>query len=334
MSSKKIKISGVEAGTLQSNVDLNVQGTLTIGTEVITNNKFASKFIGNESSGRQEYTTAGNYTFVVPEGVVKISALAIGAGGGGAQTWANNGSAGGGLAWADNIEVTAGDSISITVPGITSPNTDGGDAVVGSFFTATGGGSGNQSRGWQPGTYVSGSVSASGGTGGRAYDNASWQGGGGGAAGYSGNGGNGYYGGNGTSPYNGAGGGGAGGGGYASSTYGFGGGGGVGISGEGSSGTWGTLNSQTSSPQNNGNSFYGDDRYVGAGGSGGENGGRNNNSNHTSNLGNTIYHGQGGRYGGGGAGAGSSQSNNGNFGRGGQGAVVIAWSTSDSFSIA
>lgn len=334
MSSKKIKISGVEAGTLQSNSNLSVQGTLTIGTDVITNQKFADKFKGNESSGRQEYTTPGSYNFVVPDGIVKISALAIGAGGGGAQTWANNASAGGGLAYADGISVAAGDTIAITVPPITPNNTNGSDAVVGSYLTATGGGSGNNSRGHQPGTYVSGSVTAAGGTGGQAYSNASWQGGGGGAAGYSGNGGNGYYGGSGTSPYNGSGGGGAGGSGYDSSTYSFAGGGGVGIGGEGSSGTWGTLTSQGSSPQNNGNSFYNDDRYVGAGGSGGENGGRNNNSSHTSNLGNTIYHGQGGRYGGGGGGAGTSQSSNSNFGRGGQGAVVIAWSITDGYSIA
>jgi hypothetical protein len=93
------------------------------------------------------------------------------------------------------------------------------------------------------------------------------------------------------------------------------------------------LPNQSSSPQNNGNSFYSDLRYSGPAGSGGENGSPNSNSSITSNLGRTQYSGEGGIYGGGGGGSGSSQSGNSLFGRGAQGAVRIAWSTSSSFSI-
>ena len=70
----------------------------------------------NKSSGEAVFTTPGTFSFVVPEGVIKISALAVGAGAGGSYQWAQNGGSGGALAWADNIEVTAGDTISITVP--------------------------------------------------------------------------------------------------------------------------------------------------------------------------------------------------------------------------
>ncbi len=285
----------------------------------------------NKVSGKAVFTTPGTFSFVVPEGVIKISALAVGAGAGGSYQWSQNGGSGGALAWADNIEVTAGDTISITVPADTPQLQDGGAASVGSFFSA-GGGIGTGGNGRAGGAPISGTVKAQGGSGGSTYISSA--GGGGGAGGYTGNGGNGYYGNNGTPPYNGSGGAAAGGGGYGSSTYGFGGGGGVGIEGEGTSGTWGSLPSQTTSPENNGNSHYTDLRYAGAAGSNGENGAPNSNGSITSNKGRTHYHGAGGNYGGGGGGGGTSNNNNSNFCRGAQGAVRIVWSTDPNFSIA
>ena len=285
--------------------------------------------------GRADYTTGGSYTFVVPAGVVMISALAVGAGGGGAQTWSQSAGSGGGLAWYDNIEVQEGDTIAITVAGQSGPTADGGTSSVGSYFSATGG-QYNSSSSSTVGKPVSGTVTPNGGNGGWAYG--SWQGGGGGAGGYTGNGGNGWYGSSGPNggSANGSGGAGGGGGGYGSSTYGFAGGGGVGLRGEDGGGVLGSSvdGSQQTTPFNSGNSFYGDFRYSGPGGSGGEHGGPNSNGTATSTVtGRTMYHGEGGFYGGGGAASGSSQSSNGNFGKGGMGAVVIVYSTNPSFSI-
>lgn len=285
---------------------------------------------GNEVSGDATFTTPGTFIFIVPAGVRKISAVAVGAGGGGHPSWSYSGGGGGGLAWANNIDVTPGQQITIVVPDSPAQITAGGTALVGTFFSATGGQPSNISTG---GTFVSGTVQCSGGRGGSGRGGSSG-GGGGGAGGYSGNGGNGYYGTTGISPYNGDGGGAAGGGGYGSSTYGFAGGGGVGLTGRGTSGTWGALANQASSPSDNGNSFYSDLRYSGAGGSGGENGAPNSNGSTTSNLGRTQYSGEGGRYGGGGGGGGTSLSGTASFCRGAQGAVRIVWSTSPSYSIA
>ena len=284
--------------------------------------------------GRADYTTGGSYTFVVPAGVVMISALAVGAGGGGAQTWSQSAGSGGGLAWYDNIEVQEGDTIAITVAGQSGPTADGGTSSVGSYFSATGG-QYNGSSDAEVGKPVAGTVTPNGGNGGKAVG--SWQGGGGGAGGYAGNGGNGWYGSQVAGSANGSGGAGGGGGGYASSTYSFGGGGGVGLRGEDGGGALGPSvdpNQQTT-PQNNGNSFYTDFRYSGPGGSGGEHGGPNSNSSAVSTVsGRTMYHGQGGFYGGGGGASGTSVSSSSNNGKGGMGAVVIVYSRDPNFSIA
>lgn len=89
-------------------------------SDYLTADMTSAKFQpGNTSTGSQVYDTAGTFTFIVPSGVTKLSALCIGAGGGGYYTWAGNGGGGGGLAYADNIEVTAGQTITIQVPGTT-----------------------------------------------------------------------------------------------------------------------------------------------------------------------------------------------------------------------
>lgn len=309
---------------LVSQIGSAVNGTFLDAAEVA--NMFNP---GNAASGEAIYTTPGTFTFIVPSGVHKLSAIAVGAGGAGHYSWSNSGGGGGGLAWANNIPVTPGQQITITVPDASPIYQSGGSATVGALFSASGGAGAGLFGGGGP---RSGTVDCLGGTGGSGRGNQAG-GGGGGAGGYSGNGGNGYYGSTGIPPYNGDGGGAAGGCGYASSTYGFAGGGGVGIFGRGTSGVWGALPSQSSSPTNNGNDFYGDLRYVGTGGSGGENGAPQNNSSFTSNWGRTQYSGEGGRYGGGGGGGGTSLSSNSSFCRGAQGAVRLAWSTNPNFSI-
>jgi hypothetical protein len=331
MPSKKLKISSIR---ITDNLD--IQGGVTIGNIPLTNAQFREEFARNLVSGQALFTTPGYFAWTVPEGVYKISAIAVGSGGAGYYSWANGGGTGGGLAYANNIVVEPGDVVSITVGGERAMSASGARGIsssVGPFFSATAGRDSNGN--WTAtdsdrGTFVSGTVEASGGSGGK--NSSSSAGGGGGAAGYSGDGGNGYYGSTGVAPYNGSGGGGAGSSGYDSSTYGFAGAGGVGLNGEGTSGVWGALTSQNGSPANNGNSFYSDYRYAGAGGSGGEHGMANKNG--SAQLhGRTMYYAEGGRYGGAGGGGGTSVANDNNYCKGAQGAVKIVWSTNSKFDI-
>lgn len=237
--------------------------------------------------GEVSFTTPGTFTFVVPAGVTRISAVAIGAGASGYYSWANSAGAGGALAWANNIAVTPGQSISVTVPPAVTGAASGAAAVVGSFFSAQGGTHGSTGT---RATFVSGTVVASGGLGGLCSQNG--YGGGGGAGGYTGNGGDGSYGPTGSSSSNGgqgSGGSAAGGTGYQSSTYGFGGGGGTGLFGAGSSGT-----NPTSLSQGNDWSYVynSNNGYGGKGGSGGEQGSPNSNTSQSF-YGRTTFHGEG-----------------------------------------
>ncbi len=207
--------------------------------------------------GQQAYTTAGSFTFTVPNGCTSISAVCVGGGGGGGGGESGrddgvSGGAGGALCYG-TIPVTPGESLTIVVG---SGGTGGGSANNGNaggttsiargvtnLITAVGGG-GGQARSTATVNGGTRSVDASvtnsgGGNGGNSGGNSTDTGsGGGGAGGYSGNGGAGGTTGNGSA---GAGGGG-GGGGATSSGQGYG-GGGVGILGAGGNGTAGTLNS-------------------------------------------------------------------------------------------
>lgn len=262
------------------------------------------------------YKTPGTYTLIVPNSVSSITVLGIGAGGGGATSWASSGGGGGCLAYVNNMTVTPGQSISITVPGPTPQGTNGGNAVIGTYLTVQGG---QYSQSGYLTPNAAGSVTPTGaGQGGHVSGQ---YGGGGGAGGYGSASGTdaqgGYtsYG----SGYNGSNGAAAGGSGYNSSTYSFGGGGGVYPYGRGTSGIAGSVN--------NGNSFYSDYRYGGQGGSGGERGADNSNSSQTSDKNRTIFHGCGGNYGGGGAGGGTSVSGDANFSKGAQGVVRVFYGT-------
>lgn len=310
---------------LSKTVSLN---SLTVGG--VASQPYGMTALANITSqafapGNVEYTTPGTFSFIVPAGITSISAVAIGAGGGGHYSWASSAGAGGALAWANNIAVTPGQSITITVPPVVTVGNSGAAAVVGSFFSAQGGAAGATVTRAAP---VAGSVTPSGGSGGLCSQNG--YGGGGGAGGYVSVGGDGSYGSTGMDAANGgqgSGGSAAGGTGYQSSTYGFGGGGGVGIYGQGSSG----LN-QTTLPEGNTFSYITStsNGYGGKGGSGGEQGSPNSNTSQTF-YGRLTYNGEGGRYGGGGGGSGTSVSANGNFCKGAQGAVRIMWGTTKSF---
>jgi hypothetical protein len=223
--------------------------------------------------GSQSFTTAGNFTWVAPAGVTKVSAVIVG------------GAAGGGaaLSYANNITVVPGTSYTVSV--------GAGGASMGiktsipGFSLATGDVNGT----------TGGLGNGSGGNGGAGV--ASQAGGGGGAGGYSGNGGGG---GNNTSGTNGSGGAGGGGGAgnekcvcyvdccnFIIAQGGGGAGGGVGLFGSGSSGTGGLPGAP-----NTGGGGAG-----GGGGSGGNSGGSGGNS--TASV--AGLGGVGGNFGGGGA---------------------------------
>lgn len=167
-------------------------------------------------TGQTAYTTAGTYSFVVPTGVTSVSMVTVGGGGGGGWPYGAGGGGGGALAYVNNVAVTPGATIAVTVgaggSGATSQFSagypGGFSQVVYSGTTrarANGGAGGYQGV---PGGTVAAGTGGSGGSGGYGQEPG---GGGGGAGGYSGNGGNGgnVYG---SGPTNGAGGGGNGGG--------------------------------------------------------------------------------------------------------------------------
>jgi hypothetical protein len=243
------------------------------------------------------FATPGTYTFVVPDGVTEVCAVAVGGGGAGMGYSGGSGwgGGGGGLRWINNIPVVPGESIPVVVGAggvaVLESAPGGGSSSFGMHITAHGGGGGHwdDPKKGQGG----GGVGGSGGKGGTSFDAS---GGGGGAGGYSGQGGDTgkagaiYY----------AGGGGGGGGASQCS-----GGGGVGLYGEGNSGSAGYSSDGM---------FYG-----GGGGSNGTKGGDTVNNTY-------LRGGAGGKYGGGG-GAGSRKVG----GSGGDGAVRIMFGASRSF---
>ena len=258
------------------------------------------------AQGQQNFTSSG--TFTVPAGVTSIAVLCIGGGGGGGGSEDSDetggGGGGGALAYVNNLSVTAGESLTVTVGSGGNGGGGGGNGSSGgssslarggtTLVQANGGGGGQHRGSGGSGGTVSTGTGGSGGQGGQgANRNGSNAGGGGGAGGYSGAGGRGCD--QDGSPSGASGSGGAGGGGGRND-----GGGGVGVLGEGSSGSGGG----TSNPGG-----------LGSGGTNGSSGSGDG--------------GNGGNYGGGGGGAQGSENDGGD---GGNGYVRILWSTSSSRS--
>jgi len=189
---------------------------------------------GLNKSGQQAFTSPGLHTFTVPFGVTSVSVVCVGGGGGGAINQYQDSkvaSGGAALAYGNNIPVTGGESINVTVgAGGSLPDIAGGASWFKSSSILQAGGSDRRSRGTGSGTARSGG--GSGGLPGYGFTIAGNKGGGG-AGGYSGNGGAGGLTDQGTKTPTAGSGGGGGGGGVGD------GGGGVGILGEGTSGTAG-----------------------------------------------------------------------------------------------
>ena len=264
--------------------------------------------VGAGTAEGQVVLTNPTTSWTVPAGVESVSVVCIGAGGCGAT----NGAGGGALAYGNNISVTPGSSITVSIGAQNDTrSTNGGDTwfSADTVLKAQGG------RWAQNLTSASsGSARTGGGTGGAGGVDASFwsshaRGGGGGAGGYNGNGGNGGHQGFGTPNLNPATAGGsdaAGGGGYSSFSSaacdGGGGGGGSGLIGTSSSSTGGSA----------GDSYVSAESDIKSGGDG------QGNANH-----NTVGRMSGGQYGGGSGGFGSSSCSEDTFG--GAGAIRIIW---------
>jgi hypothetical protein len=271
--------------------------------------------------------TAGSstttFTWTVPEGVTSISMVCVGSGGRG-STWRNgiywragSGGGGGGLGYRNNVTVTPGEVLTITVGQHMSQQdqTQNRDSTVkranGTLLCAGYGGlnapynTRNRSTDLLGGGYF-GDGGGHGGWGGINGTYNGSGGGGGGAGGYSGNGGSGGP--NGTSPSgtrgrSGTGGGGAGGNsgtGVNNQAAGGGGGGGVGIYGEGNAGI--ATSTQYAGGRGGSGGNSGSARSYGRAGAGAFNYG-----------------------GGGGGGTGGSTTTGDTLGSGGRGAVRIIW---------
>ena len=317
--------TGVISGTTPNNIQ-GYAGVNTFTVTVTDSGYTASKsfswnpYIGTVQ-GQSTFTTPGTYSWTAPNAVSLVSAVAIGGGSGGAQSWAGAGGSGGGLGWKNNITVVPQQTYTVVVgtggTAQNSPSAGGTYSYFISLSTVAGYGGGNGSYGWN-------GSNASGGPNSNSYGGG-YYGDGGGAGGYAPN----YQGGAGAGGYNGTGGsnygsyapasgtGAASGGGYYSSTYGTGAGGGVGLN-----GNTGTATNMYNPYQGYNNSYsYGS---GGSGGSGGTNGGYGENP--FSSTGN--YGPVGGSYGGGGGGPGTSWPG----GNGGPGGVRIIWGAGRAYS--
>lgn len=155
------------------------------------------------AAGEAVFTAPGTYNWTVPAGVSSVSVVCVGGGasgfgyydGGTYRNTGGDGGGGGGLTYANNISVSPGSTITITV-GV------GGNGAYGvqesggqSEFNYSGGNviarGANGRYGGAPGSYPgSDGASFPGGNGGTGYGG---YGGGGAAAGYNGNGGNGGW---------------------------------------------------------------------------------------------------------------------------------------------
>lgn len=144
--------------------------------------------------GERVYEGAGTFSFTVPLGVRRIHACCIGAGGSYSGT-TSDGGGGGGLAWANDIEVEPGETLTVSVGAV---GYEGGNSSVkrGGTLIMEGSGGTRSGGGYTLGTGISGG-GGRGGNGGATVsysENSQYLGAGGGAGGYMGNGGRGNQG--------------------------------------------------------------------------------------------------------------------------------------------
>lgn len=84
----------------------------------LTVNQLPGLDSGVSARGEALFTIPGTYAWIVPEGVLSVSAVTIGGGATGLSSTSNTntiGGAGGGLAWKNNIPVSPGETIEVIV---------------------------------------------------------------------------------------------------------------------------------------------------------------------------------------------------------------------------
>jgi hypothetical protein len=189
-------------------LDTSAWGTITTGVTKTTDAGTTTAY--EIPSGSQTYTTAGDYTFTVPDNVTTLSIFCIGCGGVGGGTTAGGG--GGGSAYIASVTVTPGQDLYVRVGnktvGVSDPlsftgvSTTTPIASSTTYILATAGGAGTVGGGGSgSGTApFASAVAGTGGTGGPSGTGLTGTPpggftGGGGAAGYGGTGGRGgfYY---------------------------------------------------------------------------------------------------------------------------------------------
>lgn len=100
---------------------VNDNGTWRTIKQVSVNDNGTWRQVFPESSGTQAYTTAGSYSFVVPNGVYSLTATIVGGGGGGGgffgsgDTHAGGGGGSGGYYSNQSVAVTPGETLTLTV---------------------------------------------------------------------------------------------------------------------------------------------------------------------------------------------------------------------------
>lgn len=217
-------------------------------------------FVPPDIRGEQIFTVSG--TFVVPADVTSVCAVAIGRGGFNRGVFSRDGCGGGGLGWQNNVAVTPGQNIAVTIDNTSSRIagfTARGDRPTGIAGGGRGGQGGGNGGAGGIGVFGVGSQTVTGGSGG--------------AGGYSGNGGRGGDAGSdnqngnfGAAGNGGGGGGGGGAGNYSEAQNRYGGnGGGTGIFGQGSNGAGGTAQGQQGNPGGGGSGGSSNATYGGGG---------------------------------------------------------------------
>ncbi len=118
----------------------------------------------DDPAGNQEYVSSGNYTWTVPDAVVMVHVVCVGAGGGAGCSNSGQGGGGGALVYRNDIPVVAGQTATIVVgaagevgPSESGSGTDGGDSTftydsgAGPVTSTAGGGGGGTHSDGGPG---------------------------------------------------------------------------------------------------------------------------------------------------------------------------------------
>jgi hypothetical protein len=145
--------TGVISGTtpnVSSSTLYNFTVRATDAQNQDTNRAFSLNVVA-AIQGQALFTTPGTTNWICPAGVTTVCVVCVGGGGAGGNTDVVNGTGAGGgagLIWANDVQVTPGQSYTVEVGyGGTYPGNEGGNSVFANRFLASRGGGGNGSSG-------------------------------------------------------------------------------------------------------------------------------------------------------------------------------------------